>query len=170
MSSEVDTYKVLIDRDLADPRKYAAESLLNEWPQDEWLKYVSVSVNGVITTMKLNIELHGSWVWELYNIMEPRDYFRRFEGAVIAVNPVIGDTFSGVPSFVESLDTYVGHRMPMIMAADNSEGLSEDIQNAVETLARQLGIPLIIANVLTGNNVESVFKLLAQDICSKVIL
>ena len=67
MSSEFDTYKILIagdqelgfslcakfiDRKLVDPRMLALESLAHEWPEDEWRKIVSVSFASNIRSRK----------------------------------------------------------------------------------------------------------------------
>ncbi|MFW9921100.1 MAG: hypothetical protein ACFFED_15975, partial [Candidatus Thorarchaeota archaeon] len=102
MSSVADTYKVLVagdeetgyslclrltDKDIVDPRVQAVESLSRDWPKDEWTKFYTVSLEGKISTVKLDLELHGPWVWELYNVMDPKDYFRRFDGAIICGNP-----------------------------------------------------------------------------------
>ena len=75
MSSRPDTYRILVagneelgfsycakllDRTLTDPRSVARESLGEIWPKDEWTKHTTVSKDGDITTLELNLELHGA--------------------------------------------------------------------------------------------------------------
>ena len=176
VSSISDTYKVLvggdeecgfaicarlIDRELTDPRTLAAESLAKDWPDDEWVKFVTLSSEGSMTTIELDLELHGPWVWELYNVMEPRDYFRRFAGAVIVANPKKPDAMAHIPTLVESIDTHIGHRIPMIMMVDISPGLSGDEIGSVENLANQLDILFTPTDTSAESNLDEVFKELA---------
>ncbi|MDF1540824.1 MAG: hypothetical protein P1Q69_18145 [Candidatus Thorarchaeota archaeon] len=176
MSSISDTYKVLIagdeeygfaictrliDRELTNPRTLAVEALSKDWPHDEWIKFITLSSVGFMTTIELDLELHGPWVWELYNVMEPRDYFRRFDGAVIVANPRKPDAMSYIPPLVESIDTHLGHRIPMMMMVDTSPGLSSDEIACVEELANQLDILFAPTDISAESNLDEVFKELA---------
>ena len=182
MSSEFETYKILIagdqelgfslcarfiDRKLVDPRMLALESLAEDWPEDEWRKLVSVSLAGNIHTLELHLELHGPWVWTLYGVMEPRDYFRRFEAAIIAADPRHTDSYTHLPSFIESIGAHIGGTIPMIVIADTSEGLTSAQLDNVADMAKQLDLPFVKVNIQTGENVETVFKKMAQIICEE---
>lgn len=183
MSSIQDTYKVLvagdeesgyilcnriIDRELTDPRKIAIESLTKDWPEDEWTKFVSVSSHGKITTIELDLELHGPWVWELYNVMEPRDYFRRFEAAIITVDPNKPDAMTHIPTLIESIDTHIGQRIPMIILLDTSPGISRAREKAVRDMAKQLEIPFVKTDVSSGIDLDAIVKDLAMRIAQSI--
>ncbi|MHA1636970.1 MAG: hypothetical protein ACTSUB_03040 [Candidatus Thorarchaeota archaeon] len=183
MSSTHDTYKILIagdqelgyslcakfiDKKLSDPRMVALESLAHDWPEDEWKKYVTVSVESAIVTFEFQMELHGPWVWELYSVMEPRDYFRRFDAAVIAADPRHSDSYTHLPSFIESIDIHIGHRIPMVIVADPSDGLSENEVQSVATLASQLDLSVVHVNILSGENIDIAFKSIAEAIVKEI--
>ncbi|MHA2025777.1 MAG: hypothetical protein ACW98U_07730 [Candidatus Thorarchaeota archaeon] len=97
----------LLDRNLTDPRTLARESLESEWPEDEWIKLVSVIDEGVVTTYELDLELHGPWVWELYSTLEPRDYFRRFSGVVLCADPFRETLPSELSNLMSSVELHV---------------------------------------------------------------
>lgn len=176
VSSRLETYRILVagdeemgfsictkltDRKIVDPKTVAKKVLTDEWPRDEWTKLVTLSLDGAIVTIELDIELHGPWVWELYNVMQPRDYFRRFAGVVLAANPKRSDSFWNIPSFVESLDTHLGHRIPLLVVSDETPEMTKKEKKSVEDMAGQLSIPAVFVNLKTGENLESVFKRLA---------
>ncbi len=179
LSSIADTYKVLIagdeasgysicaklvDKDLPDPRSLAMQSLSKDWPPDEWTKFYSVSLSGKISTVELDLELHGPWVWELYNVMEPQDYFRRFDAAVVCANPKRADSLANVSTFVDSMRHHLDRRIPMFLVVDLSLKPSK---NEIE-LVRQMGVELDMAfeqvSVSDGKNIESLFKTLANEL------
>jgi hypothetical protein len=179
MSSKYETYRIvvagdeelglslcakLMDRKLPDPRKYAKKSLTERWPKDEWTKLVTVLVKGTVITVELDIELHGPWVWELYGVMEPRDYFRRFDGAVLCANPHRLNLASELANFLNSLDIYVGHRVPAVIIADGSRPIGGNESRILKSAAEQTSLPLSIVNLTTGENVESVFRRIAGDL------
>ncbi len=178
MSSIQDTYKVLvagdvdsgfrlcrqlIDHEITNPKDYAVESL--GWTDDEWVKFVTISSEGSITTMELDLELHGPWVWELYSVMEPRDYFRRFEAAIITADPKKPDAMIHIPNLIDSVDTHIGHRIPMIILLDTSQEYSRARINSVRDMAMQLEIPFIKTDVHSGADLDAVIKDLALRIC-----
>ncbi len=151
----------LVDRELTDPRTLAVEALSKDWPDDEWTKFITLSSVGSMTTIELDLELHGPWVWELYNVMDPRDYFRRFAGAVIVANPRRPDAMAHIPTLVESIDNHIGHRIPMMMMVDTSPGLSGQEIISVEELANQLDILFAPTDISAESNLDEVFKELA---------
>ncbi|MFW9908030.1 MAG: hypothetical protein ACFFEF_05605 [Candidatus Thorarchaeota archaeon] len=176
MSSIRDTYKIIVagdeesgysfctrlmDRQLPDPRKVALESLSKDWPKDEWVKFITLSSKGTVFTMELDLELHGPWIWELYNVMDPRDYFRRFAAAVICANPKRPESLIHIPSFIESMDTHIGKRIPMVLIIDSSQHISKNELKPVEEIALQMEIPFRKVSIETGDNLDNVLKELA---------
>ncbi|MHA1908191.1 MAG: hypothetical protein ACW98Y_12910 [Candidatus Thorarchaeota archaeon] len=183
MSSIHDTYKVLvagdeesgytlctrlIDKELPDPRTLAVESLSKDWPDDEWIKFVTLSSGGTMTTMELDLELHGPWIWELYNVMEPRDYFRRFAAAIITADPKKPDAMTHIPTLIESIDTHIGHRIPMIVLLDTSPKISRARIKSVRDMAKQLEIPFVKTEVETGVDLDDIIKDLAVRIAESL--
>lgn len=148
-----------------DPRTLAKESLEEPWPEDEWTKLISVSQDGVITTFELNLELHGPWVWELYNTLEPRDYFRRFSGVVLCADPFRETLPSELSNLMNSVDIHVGHRLPVIMVVDRSKKLLKGQTAALREIAEKLSVPIMFIRLNTGENIEKAFKNLTEEIC-----
>ncbi len=179
MSSVADTYKVLIagdeetgysmclrltDKSIINPRSQAMESLTREWPKDEWTKFYTVSLGSEITTIKLDLELHGPWVWELYNVMDPTDYFRRFNGAVICGNPNRPDSLGVISSLIESIESNITSKIPIIILIDSGAVVSKDSIEPFQTLAESLNIALVTADIQNGTHIEETFKNLAKII------
>ncbi|TFG13853.1 hypothetical protein EU537_05175 [Candidatus Thorarchaeota archaeon] len=179
MSSEHDRYKVLVAGDsilgyglcakltndsLRYPRKLAEKALASDWPEAEWTKFMSVSIDGEITTMELDLELHGPWVWELYNVMEPRDYYRRFDAALLAVNPRNLDSFTHIPEFIDAIHAHSGRMIPIVLVGDSSLEMTEEEVKKIVELGEQLDLPVRLANIVTGENIDQVFRELAVDI------
>lgn len=155
----------LLDENLTDPRTLAKESLEEPWPEDEWTKLISVSQDEVITTFELDLELHGPWVWELYNTLEPRDYFRRFSGVVLCADPFRETLPSELSNLMNSIDIHVGHRLPVIMVVDRSKKLLKGQTAALREIAETLSIPIMFIRLNTGENIEKAFKSLTEEIC-----
>ena len=179
MSSEYDRYKVIIAGDpelgyslcaklvnesIRHPRKLAARALASDWPEVEWTKFMSVSVHGEITTMELDLELHGPWVWELYNVMQPRDYYRRFDAALIVANPRDPDSFAHIPELIDAIRAHIDREIPTLLVGESSLDLSDEERTIIVELGTQLDLPVKMANVETGENVDQVFRELAIDI------
>ena len=179
MSSRPDTYRILVageeelgfsfcekllNRNLSDPRAVARQSLEEPWPKDEWTKHMTVSNEGMITTLELDLELHGPWVWELYNALEPRDYFRRFAGLVYCADPGRENLPSELSNFIESVRIHVGSKIPSIMIVDSSRKWQKGQMGALRELAETLGISIYFIRLDTGENIQESFKTLAQDI------
>lgn len=154
----------LVDKDLPDPRSLAVQSLSKDWPPDEWTKFYSVSLSGRISTVELDLELHGPWVWELYNVMEPQDYFRRFDAAVVCANPKRADSLANVSTFVDSMRHHLNRKIPMFLVVDLSLKPSKD---EIE-IVRQMGVDLDMAfeqvSISDGKNIEGLFKTLANEL------
>ncbi|TFG30219.1 hypothetical protein EU527_14765 [Candidatus Thorarchaeota archaeon] len=179
MSSRPDTYRILIagneelgfslcakllDRTLSNPRTIARESLEQPWPQDEWTKHVTVSKDGAITTLELDLELHGPWVWELYNALEPRDYFRRFAGLVYCADPERENLPSELSNFIDSIEIHVGRRLPAIMIVDKGRKWQKGQMDALREIAGKNLLPIFFIRLDTGENIQETFKALANDI------
>jgi hypothetical protein len=147
-----------------DPRTLAKESLEEPWPEDEWTKLISVSQDGVITTFELNLELHGPWVWELYNTLEPRDYFRRFSGVVLCADPFRETLPSELSNLMSSVDIHIGHRLPVIMVVDRSKKLLKGQTAALREIAGTISVPIMFIRLNTGENIEKAFKSLTEEI------
>lgn len=156
-----------LDRDLVDPRKIAKESLEEEWPKDEWTKHVTVSHEGLIATLELNLELHGPWVWELYETLEPRDYFRRFAGVVLCADPTRETLPSELSNLMETVNLYVGHPLPTIMVVDRSQKMVKGQIASLREIAETLSVPIFFIRLNTGENIEKAFKSLASEIFVK---
>jgi hypothetical protein len=155
----------LLDRNLTDPRTLARESLESEWPEDEWIKLVSVIDEGVVTTYELDLELHGPWVWELYSTLEPRDYFRRFSGVVLCADPFRETLPSELSNLMSSVELHVGHPLPTIMVVDKSKKLLKGQTAALREIAEKLSVPIMFIRLNTGENIEKAFKSLTEEIC-----
>lgn len=179
MSSIADTYKVLIagdeatgfslcvrltDKDAADPRKQASESLSKDWPKDEWTKFYTISLEDKISTVELDLELHGPWVWELYNVMDPTDYFRRFDGAIICGDAHRPDSLGVVSSLIESIDNNIERKIPIVIVVDSTGDLSAKQIAPFQEVANNLDIAFTTVNVQDGSNIEELFKNLARVI------
>ena len=179
MSSRPDTYRVLVagdeelgfsfcakllDRNLSDPRTVAKLSLEEPWPKDEWTKHVTVSIAGKITTLEMDLELHGPWVWELYNALDPKDYFRRFAGLVYCADPERENLPSELSNFIESVGIHVGKRIPSIMIVDRSRKWQRGQMEALKELADTLNLSLYLIRLDTGENIQEAFKSVAQEI------
>ncbi|MBA7584457.1 hypothetical protein ES708_26412 [subsurface metagenome] len=182
MSSRHDTYRILVagdeelgfsfcvkllDRTLADPRELAKKSLEKPWPEDEWTKHTTVSKDGDITTLELDLELHGPWVWELYNALEPKDYFRRFAGVILCADPTREHLPSQLSNLIDSVNIHVGHPIPAIIIVDRSRKLVKGQTDALRKIAEGLGIPIFFIRLNTGENIEKAFKSLADEIFLK---
>ena len=155
----------LLDRNLTDPRTLAKESLEEPWPLDEWTKLMSISKEGIVTTYELDLELHGPWVWELYNTLEPRDYFRRFSGVVLCADPLRETLPSELSNLVSSVEIHVGHRLPTIMIVDKSKKLLKGQTASLREIAETLSVPIEFIRLNTGENIEKAFKRLTEEIC-----
>ena len=179
MSSRPEVYRILIagdeelgycfcakalDRDLTDPRKLAKESLAVEWPKDEWIKHTTVSHEGLIATLELDLELHGPWVWELYETLEPRDYFRRFAGVILCADPTRETLPSELSNLMETVNLHVGHPLPTIMVVDRSQRLVRGQTAALREIAETLSVPIFFIRLNTGENIEKAIKHLATQI------
>ena len=155
----------LLDRNLTDPRTLAKESLEEPWQEDEWTKLMSISKEGIVTTYELDLELHGPWVWELYNTLEPRDYFRRFSGVVLCADPLRETLPSELSNLVSSIEIHVGHRLPTIMIVDKSKKLLKGQTASLREIAETLSVPIEFIRLNTGENIEKAFKRLTEEIC-----
>jgi hypothetical protein len=179
VSSRPDTYRVLVagdeevgfsycekllDKKLVDPREIAKKSLEKPWPKDEWVRHITVSKAGKITTLELDLELHGPWVWELYGTLEPRDYFRRFTGIVFCANPERENLPSEISNFLDSVSIHIGHPVPTIMIVDRSQKLVKGQTDALRAIAESLNIPIFFINLSTGENIEDSFRMLTNEI------
>jgi hypothetical protein len=157
----------LLDRNLTDPRTVAKESLEETWPKDEWTKHITVSHEGKITTLELDLELHGPWVWELYETLEPRDYFRRFGGVVLCANPDRETLPSELSNLMDSVNIHVGRPLPTIMIVDRSRRLAKGQAAALREIAKTLSIPIFFIRLDTGKNIDNAFKSLAMEVFLK---
>ncbi|MBN2231091.1 MAG: GTPase domain-containing protein [Candidatus Thorarchaeota archaeon] len=179
MSSRPDTYRVivagdeelgysycakLLDKRLTDPRQVAKESLEKTWPDDEWTKHITVSNQGVITTMEIDLELHGPWVWELYSTLEPRDYFRRFAGLILCADPDRENLPSELSNFIESMNIHTGDQIPTILIVDRSRRWKKGQIDSLREIAENLSLPIFFIRLDTGENIDESFKSLASDI------
>lgn len=182
MSSRQEVYRILIagdeelgfsfcakslDRDLIDPRTVARESLESEWPKDEWTKHITVSHYGLIATLELDLELHGPWVWELYETLEPRDYFRRFAGLVLCANPMRETLPSELSNLMEMINLHVGQPLPTAMVVDRSKKLLKGQTEALRNIAETLNVPIFFIHLNTGENIDKALKNVATRIFVK---
>ncbi len=179
MSSRQEVYRILIagdeelgysfcakslDRDLTDPRKLAKESLAEEWPRDEWIKHMTVSHEGLIATLELDLELHGPWVWELYETLEPKDYFRRFAGVILCADPTRETLPSELSNLMETVSLHVGQSLPTIMIVDRSQKLIKGQTASLREIAKTLSVPIFFIRLNTGENIEKAIRHLATQI------
>jgi hypothetical protein len=179
VSSRKEVYRILIagdeelgfgfcakslNRDLTDPRTVAKESLEAEWPKDEWIKHTTVSHEGLIATLELDLELHGPWVWELYETLEPRDYFRRFSGVVLCADPTRETLPSELSNLMETIKLHVGQTLPAVIVVDRSQKLVKGQTAALRDIAETLSVPIFFIRLNTGENIDKAIKHLATRI------
>jgi hypothetical protein len=179
MSSRPEVYRILIagdeelgfsfcakalNRNLIDPRKTARKSLEKEWPEDEWIKIMTVSHEGLIATLELDLELHGPWVWELYETLEPRDYFRRFGGVILCADPTRETLPSELSNLMETISLHAGKQLPTVMLVDRSQKLIKGQTAALREIAETLEIPIFFIRLSTGENIDKTLKHLATRI------
>ena len=179
MSSRLETYRILVggdeelgfsfcakllDRSLSDPRTMARESLEDPWPEDEWTKHVTISINDKITTLELDMELHGPWVWELYNTLEPRDYYRRFDGVIYCADPSRPHLPAEMSNFLESVSIHKGRQLPTMIVVDRSRKWEKGQVDALREIAAGLSLPIEFIRLKSGENIESSIKTLAGRI------
>lgn len=182
MSSRPDTYRILVagdeelgfsycakllDRTLTDPRGIAKKSLHEMWPKDEWTKHTTVSKGGAITTLEIDLELHGAWVWEIYNTLEPKDYFKRFSGMILCADPTREHLHAELSNFIDSVNIHIGYPIPTIIVVDRSKKLPKGQTDALRQMAEGLIIPIFFINLNTGEKIETAFKSIANEICLK---
>ncbi|TFG97648.1 hypothetical protein E4H12_08070 [Candidatus Thorarchaeota archaeon] len=182
MSSRPDTYRILVagdeelgfsfcakllDTSLQDPRSIAKESLAEMWPKDEWTKHTTISKNGKITTLEIDLELHGAWVWEIYNTLEPKDYYKRFSGLIHCANPTREHLGSELSNFIESVYIHIGCPIPTIIIVDRSIKLVKGQTDSLRQLAESLVVPIFFIKLNTGENIETAFKSIADEIYMK---
>ena len=182
MSSRPDTYRILVagdeelgfsycakllDRSLTDPRSIAKESLEKLWPKDEWTKHTTISKDGRITTLEIDLELHGAWVWEIYNTLEPKDYFKRFSGMILCADPTREYLSSELSNFIDSVYIHIGYPIPTIIVVDRSKQLVKGQADSLRQMAEGLLAPIFFINLKTGENIEKAFKSIADDIFLK---
>lgn len=182
MSSRPDTYRILVagdeelgfsycakllDKTLTDPKSVAKESLGKIWPKDEWTKHITVSKDGAITTLELDLELHGPWVWEIYNTLEPKDYFKRFSGLILCADPSREHIHSELSNFIESVNIHIGYPIPTIIIVERSKQLVKGQADSLRQIADSLAIPIFFIKLTTGENIEIAFKSLADEIYIK---
>ncbi|MGY5857893.1 MAG: hypothetical protein RTU63_00880 [Candidatus Thorarchaeota archaeon] len=182
MSSRPDTYRILVagdeelgfsycakllDRSLIDPRSVAKESLEEIWPKDEWTKHTTVSKDGVITTLELDLELHGAWVWEIYNTLEPKDYFKRFSGLIYCADATREHVHSELSNFIDSVNIHIGYPIPTIIIVDRSKKLVKGQTDSLRQIAESLVVPIFFIRLNTGENIEAAFKSIADEIFLK---
>lgn len=182
LSSRPDTYRVLVagdeelgfsycakllDRTLTDPRSVAKESLTKMWPKDEWTKHTTLSKEGKISTLEVDLELHGPWVWEIYSTLEPKDYFRRFAGLIICANPMREHLHAELSNFIDSVNIHIGYPIPTIIVVDRSQKLVKGQAEQLREMAEDLLVPIFFIRLNTGENIEEAFKSLANEIYMK---
>lgn len=182
MSSRPDTYRILVagdeelgfsycakllDRSLTDPRSIAKESLVALWPKDEWTKHTTILKEGVITTLELDLELHGAWVWEIFNTLEPKDYFKRFSGLILCADPTREHLHAELSNFLDSVKIHIGCPIPTIIIVDRSKKLVKGQADSLRQLAESLVVPIFFIRLNTGENIEKAFKSLADEIFLK---
>jgi hypothetical protein len=182
VSSRPDTYRILVagdeelgfsycakllDRTLTNPRSVAKESLGKIWPKDEWTKHTTVSIDSTITTLELDLELHGPWVWEIYNTLEPVDYFKRFSGLIFCANPTREHLHAELSNFIDSVNIHIGYPIPSIIIVDRSQKLLKGQTDELRQIAESLLVQIFFIRLNTGENIEAAFKSLANEIYLK---
>jgi hypothetical protein len=157
----------LLDRNLIDPRTAAKRSLEAEWPKDEWTKHITVSHYGLIATLELDLELHGPWVWELYDTLDPQDYFRRFAGVVLCGNLMHETLPSELSNLMETINLHVGQPLPTVMVVDRSLKLVKGQTEALRKIAETLNVPIYFIHLNTGENIDKAIRDVATRIFVK---
>ncbi|MEM2142898.1 MAG: hypothetical protein QXS20_03320 [Candidatus Thorarchaeota archaeon] len=150
-----------VGAELAGPEA-VRELLSRRWPMDEWSRLVTVMEGGRVTTVKADVELHGPWVWDLYSVMDPHDYFRRFDGAALCVSTDRPESFSEAVVFFEAFEQHTEQGTPSVLAVASQQALTGSVMAEIEKLSKQYGLQMIQVDLNSGKNVQSVFRTLAE--------
>lgn len=108
--------------------------------RDEWVTHLSVETEPRVVTVELILEIHGPWVWELYGIISPHEYFGRYAGIVMVGDIAQADSLRELARFVEVFDSYGVAPKPAVLIYDSPSRQSR----GELCLARQIFIPRFV--------------------------
>jgi len=97
-----------------------SENSVSGLPRDEWVAHLSVDVGTGAVTAELNLEIHGPWVWELYDIIPPREYFERYAGVIMVGDISRIDSLRDLARFIQVFDSYGAGIKPAVLVFDSS--------------------------------------------------
>lgn len=130
---------------------------INGFPKDEWKKRVRFGSGDNAVPVDLMIELHGPWVWSLYNILPPSDYFQRFHGLVVIADASREDSMRDAARFVMSADAFRGELMPAVFVIDESHYPLPPADSPLEIAVGRRNVGVVVVNLQTGQRVRDPF-------------
>lgn len=139
------------------PPEYKASGL----PKDEWIKTLLVDTQNQTVRVELVVELHGPWIWDLYNVVSPSDYFGRFAGVIMVVNLRTQGLVRDMARLVLSIDSFTQTRRPAVLVYDASQGYGSNDLSLAEEAFRPRAIGTSPVDFETCYGAEQSFKLLA---------
>jgi hypothetical protein len=109
-------------------------------PKDEWVIHLPVDTGNRVVNTELVLEIHGPFVWELYDIIPPREYFGRYAGIVMVGDIVQEDSLRDLARFIEVFDSYGTSATPAVLVYESSG----DQRRGGLCLARQAFTPRFV--------------------------
>jgi hypothetical protein len=133
-------------------------------PRDEWVTKLTVNLEGESVPIELTVEIHGPWVWDLYNVIPPREYFRRFAGIVLVADLSRDDSLRDLARFVQSFDSYTAGGAPAVLIHDQSRHYGKrELQLATRAFwPRSVGI--LAVDFVTGEAAARPFLWIAAKV------
>jgi hypothetical protein len=140
------------------------EDTMSGLPRDEWATKLAVRIVSKTVPVELIVEIHGPWVWDLYRVISPREYFRRFAGIVMVADLSRDDSVRDLIRFVQSFDSYTAGRAPAVLLYDQSCLYGKhDLQLATQAFwPRSIGI--LSADFKTGEGAAKPFHWIAANV------
>jgi len=130
---------------------------IDGFPRDEWKKRIRIGSGDKAVPIDLMVELHGPWVWSLYNVMPPSDYFRRSHGLVVIADASREDSMRDAARFVMSADAFRGDLMPAVFVVDESHYPRPPADSPLEIAVGRRNVGVLVVNLQTGQRVRDPF-------------
>ncbi len=130
---------------------------INGFPRDEWKKRIRFGSGDNAVPVDLMVELHGPWVWSLYNVMPPSDYFRRSNGLVVIADASREDSMRDAARFVMSADAFRGDLMPAVFVVDESHYPRPPADSPLEIAVGRRNVGVVVVNLQNGQRVRDPF-------------
>jgi hypothetical protein len=146
--------------DKENPREDSMSGL----PRDEWLTKLTVDLEGESVPIELTVEIHGPWVWDLYNVIAPREYFRRFAGIVMVADLSRDDSLRDLVRFVQSFDSYTAGGAPAVLVYDQSRHYGKRELDLATRAFWPRSVGILAVDFVTGEAAARPFQWIAAKV------